>query len=96
MKSLKLRFLVDLVTLIKNIKIFLRIKKNTSIFIYYNGKCLLTNSDLFKAILHYNRIKLNYDNTMEIKLDIKLNDKYQTILVTFLNKIIDQIDYIKI
>ena len=96
MKSLKLRFLVDLVTLIKNLKIFLKIKKDSDILVYYNDNCLLTNSDLFKSILHYNRIKLNNDNKMEIKLNIRLNDKYQIILVTFLNKLIEENEYIKL
>lgn len=80
---LKLKSLVDINRLIKNIKIFLNIDSYIPTLLYYTcystKELLNSNKDLFKAIYHYNHLYIN-DEELINNSEMKLN-----ILVTYLN-----------
>ena len=98
MKVLKLRFLMDLQRLIKNIKIFLKIRKEVPIILYYNygdgnKELINSNRELFMVILHYNHITTTYDYVMKLKLTVKYLDKSKTIDIIFNNKFLKLEDF---
>ena len=76
MKILKLKFLMDVQRLIKNIKIFLNIRNDIPIILFYpynedNKELIVNNRELFMSIYHYNHINTNFDRDMKLKLIVK-------------------------
>ena len=97
MKILKLRFLMGLQRLMKNIKIYLGISQDTIIYLYYinnNSKnILLDNKDLFSSVYHYNHYIKDYNKKMEFKLTVKYLNEEKDIDIYFENKILREEDY---
>ena len=76
MKVLKLKFLMDVQQLIKNIKIFLNIRNDIPIILFYhynekNRDLIVNNRELFMSIYHYNHLNNEFDNNMKLKLIVK-------------------------
>ena len=87
--KLRLKYLMGIHDLIKEIKIFLKIDKGPILLYYkyqnYYLDILNSNKDLFKAILDYNNNNSNKNMNMNILLKIKYNNKYDDLEVIFTN-----------
>ena len=86
--KLRLKYLMGIYDLIKEIKIFLKIDKEP-ILLYYKYKnhyldILNSNKDLFKAILDYNNNN-NSNKNMNILLKLKYDNKFKDLEVIFTN-----------